>query len=345
VTTLSRTPVGAPFRETQRLLPLYLLWMAPAAALGARRLGEQWAAHASRWSAGAARIVPAVPLALGLVLLGPGLWGAGGQLRPVSYPTEWAQARAAVRAAPGSVVALPWHQYFTFNVADNRLVLNTVPLYFGGDVIISSDPKVGSASDGSAATQERGDRREAAVAALLDDAKVKGPVDDPCGIRGAKVEPGRPISDDLARLGVRYVVMMKDVDWLCYLPALSFDPGLESVVSGPNLELYRVKAWAGDVVADDGRAVAADAVVSPWWQVDPSGSARMAVPGGSGWLRGLTPVGVSADGILDLPAGSGPVWYWPSLVTLLADLVWLGGLAWAALGVRRERRASTQRGF
>ncbi|HEY5153337.1 MAG TPA: hypothetical protein VIJ47_01295, partial [Acidimicrobiales bacterium] len=146
-------------------------------------------------------------------------------------------------------------------------------------------------------------------------------------------------------LGVRYVVMMKDVDWLCYLPAMGFDPGLESVVSGPTLELYRVKGWAGDVVADGGRAVGADAVVSPWWQVDPSGSARMAVPGGSGWLRGLTPVGVSADGILELPAGSGPVWYWPSLVTVLADVVWLVALVWATLGVRRERRSSTQRGF
>ena len=37
VARISRTPIGAPFRETQRLLPLYLLWMAPAAALGARR--------------------------------------------------------------------------------------------------------------------------------------------------------------------------------------------------------------------------------------------------------------------------------------------------------------------
>ena len=112
--------------------------------------------------------------------------------------------------------------------------------------------------------------------ALVQEAKVKGPVDDPCGIRGAKVAPGRPISSDLAHLGVRYVVMMKDVDWLCYLPAMSLDPGLESVVSGPTLELYRVKDWAGTVVGDDGRAVSADPVVAPWWDVAASGPARMA---------------------------------------------------------------------
>ncbi|MCB1017666.1 MAG: hypothetical protein KDB10_21445, partial [Acidimicrobiales bacterium] len=37
---LTDTPIGAPVREGQRLLPLYLVWMAPAAALGAARLAS-----------------------------------------------------------------------------------------------------------------------------------------------------------------------------------------------------------------------------------------------------------------------------------------------------------------
>ncbi len=352
VARASRSPIGAPFRETQRLLSLYLLWMAPAAALGALSLADRLGGQAEGrgsdrgrgWSGGAARVVAAVPLALGLVLLGPGLWGAGGQLEPVHYPAEWAEARAAVRADPGTVVALPWYEYFSFNVAQNRLVLNTVPLYFGGDVITSSDPGVGSASNGSTETRERYDRRETAVDEVVHKAKVTGPADDPCGIFGAKVTPGQPISSDLARLGVRWVVMMKDVDWLCYLPALSLDGGLESVVSGPNLELYRVKDWAGPVVADDGRPVSADAVISPWWDVGASGPARMAVSGSRGWLRGTTPAGVTDDGLLALPAGRGPVWYWPAVVTLLADAVWLAALLWAGIGERRSRRVVLREG-
>ena len=83
--TLVGTLPGEAIRESQRLLPLYLVWLAPAAALGARRL----AAACSEWSSGA---FAALPLAVALVLVGPGLFGLNGRLDPVSFPADWACA-------------------------------------------------------------------------------------------------------------------------------------------------------------------------------------------------------------------------------------------------------------
>jgi hypothetical protein len=242
-------------------------------------------------------------------------------LRPVDFPPEWAAAKARVDAEPGTVVALPWYQYFSFNIAPSyQVVLNAVPLYFGGDVLISSDPGIGSAGDGGAA-QERADRREGVVSALLDEA------------RG-----GTAISDDLGRLGVRWVVLMKDVDFSLYEPGFAADPGLERVVDGHDLALYRVRPWMGEVVGDDGMVVGSSDVVAPWVRLDASGPARAAMPGTRGWLRGTAPVDVTRDGLLALPGGSGPLWYWPAILVLAVDLTW--GVCVVTVG-RRERRART----
>jgi hypothetical protein len=43
--------------------------------------------------------------------------------------------------------------------------------------------------------------------------------------------------------------------------------------------------------------------------------------GAEGWMRGTSPLAGDGPGRLRLPAGDGPLWYWPSIVVLLADLV------------------------
>ena len=156
VERLVDTPVGAPLREPQRIFAVYLVWMAPAAALGAVRL----AGAASRSALVAVLAGPAI---LGLVLARPGLWGAEGRLEPVDLPSEWRQARAAVVREPGTVLALPWHMYLDLSVAGGRRVLNPLPLHLGGDVLASSDPELAEAA------REAADPREDAVIALLAD--------------------------------------------------------------------------------------------------------------------------------------------------------------------------------
>ena len=52
-------------------------------------------------------LAPVVGLAAAFVLIGPSLWGFGGQVDPVDRPPEWAEARRLVDAEPGPVLALP----------------------------------------------------------------------------------------------------------------------------------------------------------------------------------------------------------------------------------------------
>ncbi len=117
---LSRTPLGQPLRESQRVLPLALVFLAPAAAHGARRIG----ARAPR---PALRGAPAAILAAGLLLvISPWLWGVGGRLDPVDVPASWDEAKELVDG-DGTVLALPWHQYFDLEVADGRRVHHPLP--------------------------------------------------------------------------------------------------------------------------------------------------------------------------------------------------------------------------
>ena len=307
----TRTMIGGPFREPQRFLVLYLLWAAPAAALGAGRL-----ARSLRGAPAATLSV--VPLAIVVLLAGPAWWGFDDQLRPATFPQEWAQAKAAVDAEPGTMVAFPWYQYFSFDVADNRLVLSVAPFYFGGDVVISSDPNITAEP-----RRERSDPREEQIQRLATAARQ-----------------GATVSDGLAAMGVRWLLLQREVNWYQYTGVLE-DPGLDLVVSGPSLDLYRVRDWAGAVTTPDGREVPSSPVVSPYRQVDPSGPARLAAPYQTGWLRGWESATASPEGLISLPAGSGPVWYWPALVVIAADLITLGVLV-GSLVFRNRRGRSAQ---
>jgi hypothetical protein len=284
------TPIGAPFRETQRFLVPYLVWACPAAALGAARMARSVrpALEAT------ARIAP---FAAALALAGPALWGLGGQLDPATFPKEWHEARQVVNAQPGTVLALPWYQYFTLDIAHNHLVLDVVPDYFGGDVIASSDPRLSRDP-----RHEVADPREPVMDRIVADART-----------------GAEVSDRLVALGVRWVVFQHDVDWRLYT-GIPLDAGLERVVSGDTMDLYRVRDWRGPVLADDGAMVPSHDVVAPLLRVDGSGPATYLAPYQSGWLRGWTRAAPTSEGLIGLPGGSGPVWFWPALVVLAGDL-------------------------
>ena len=311
-TWFTGTLLGAPFRESQRFLVFFLVWLAPAAALGAGRL--------SRARRGAlAGIIAALPLAAAIVLASPAWWGFNDQLRPAEFPSEWAQARAIVQADPGPLVAFPWYQYFTLKLADNRLVLNVVPFYFGGDVIISSNPNLTVDPK-----QERFDPREPFIAQMAEAATR-----------------GIPVSTGMAAMGVHWVTLQHDVDWERYT-GVTDDPGFELVASGPSLDLYRVRDFPGMVTGLDGKEIPSTPVIEPYRQVDASPLARWAAPYEEGWLRGWAATSPDPQGLIRLPGGSGPVWYWPSLLVLAADAVTLSGIVWSV--VTRPRRQAEAEG-
>lgn len=276
--------LASPLREGQRMLPLLLLWLAPACALAV----DSMAAAAAR----AARPLVRTALAVvALVLAGPGLWGVGGRLEPARFPPGYTRAVQLVDAAPGPVFGLPWHEYLNLSFAAHRRVLNPLPDRFGGDVLASTDPELGESH------QEGADPRGPIVARIAGD-----------------IRAGRAESQRLRALGIRWVVLMKEVDWRSY-SSLDRDPGLKRFPVGDGVRLYRVEGWSGRV--DTGRL---DVLASPLARSLSSDEQRWFRPGQRGWKKGWTPVRVSSSGQLVLPRGRGIVWFWPAVVVLLADL-------------------------
>jgi hypothetical protein len=303
---LTTTTIGGALRDSQRLLGLFLVWMAPAAALGATRLASQTAPALQP-------TIEVLPAVAGVVLAAPGLWGAGGALEPATFPPGWAQARTQVHGQPGPLLALPWHEYLNLKFADDRRVLNPVPDYFGGDVLASSDPEFADSPN----AREQGDPREQHIPPLLDHLDHA--------------------SDQFRALGIRWVIVLHEVDWRDYA-AISQDPGLQRTLTTSSLDLYRVLDWKGPIVDDHGRRVRVDTVVQPWSRVSASGPATWTQPGLSGWLRGTSSTRSTATGLLRLPAGRGPVWYWPAALAIGADGVVIGGVFWAVLRRHRAER-------
>jgi hypothetical protein len=84
----------------------------------------------------------------------------------------------------------------------------------------------------------------------------------------------------------------------------------------------------------NGHVVGVHPVVAPWQRLDASGPAIWSRPAASGWMRGLHPAGRAPGGLVRLPAGRGPLWFWPSLVVVAGDAAVAAGVVVAA---RRAR--------
>jgi hypothetical protein len=187
--------------------------------------------------------------------------------------------------------------------------LNPLPDYLGGDVLSSSDPEL------AARRAEEHDPRERHVLPLLD-----------------RIERGDAVASELADLGVRWVVLLHEVDWQP-LAALREDPGLRRTVTDTSVELFEVRAWRGPVVTSSGRVLATRQTIAPVARVDASASSRWQRPAAPGWLRGTERTGATAVGTLALPAGRGVIWFWPSLVVVVGYVCTVCGClrSWCAL--------------
>jgi hypothetical protein len=325
--------VGAPLRESHRFTALWLVWAAPAAALGAEAVGRSVLARTRRvagrradgraaaaaggppaaW-AGTAGAAAVVALALGLSV--PGWWGLDGRLEPVTYPRGWAAARAVIDGAPGTTVAFPWSEYPPLAFAGGRQVFNPLPDYLGGDVISSYDPVF----DPKVPSQEQVDRRAEVADHLSDEALA-----------------GRAIGPRLARLGVRWVALAHNRGWERYA-SLDTEPGLRPALSTPDLDLYEVVGWRGPAVDRSGRAHRLDRPIPPILTTDAPAGSVLDVAGAPGWVQGWgTPVDVTADGRLRLRGGAGVLWFWPAPVLLALDASVLAAALRAALKVRAAR--------
>jgi len=318
IDVLARTPIGANLRESQRAYPLVLMWLAPAMAFGAARAASRVQGLGRTLGPGAAAVYRLLPLVGALVLTGPALWGINGHLVPTEMPAEWEQAKATITANPGTVAVLPWYGYTDVQLGGTHHVLNPWPIYLGGDVLVSSDLRTLTTP-----TPERIDPREVQMSAVM---------------RG--IDAGEAPSARLAELGVRWVVFHRTGRFASTGRVLDGDAGLERVQSTLYVHVYRVRGWVAPAIDTQGRPVWVEGVVEPVAVVHTTEAFTWHRPFARGWLRGWSPATETAEGLVSFPAGSGVVWYWPTLLVLLGHEVTLVVVVLCARRVRRSRRAS-----
>ncbi|MBU2663977.1 hypothetical protein KOI35_10800 [Actinoplanes bogorensis] len=189
VTTL---PGAGVLRDGAKFLIPYALIVALCAALGAERL------HSRAILAGA--------LVLPLVVMPDLAFGAGGRLRPVSYPADFAVVARTIEASPGEVVSLPFVGYHTYRWNRGRTVIDPLPRFVDADVV-------------------RDDR-------LL----VGGQVIAGESTRAAEIRRVLAAGQPLAQLGMRWVVVQR-VEGEPPVPPAAL-AGLTMVHAGSDLQLY-----------------------------------------------------------------------------------------------------------
>jgi hypothetical protein len=260
-----------------------------------------------------------------VVLALPGLWGIGGQLHAETIPAGWEKTRSIVRSSPGTVLTLPWYQYYNQQIDGGRVrrVLNPMPLFLGGDVLAASNNGL------QASVQERTDPREPTA-----DTAVR-----------AMVLSRTPIGSSMASLGVRWVVLQKAVHLEDYV-TLASDPGLRVVVDSPDIALYAVVDWSGQAQMGDGAAIGVERTTPALVRFVGGDGAAVVWnhPASGGWRRGGSTGVATADGRLSFPAGSGRAWNVATVPSLLAQwctLVAVLMIGWRVRSVRRRAEAES----
>ncbi|MGK0274750.1 MAG: hypothetical protein ACI9N0_001130 [Ilumatobacter sp.] len=299
---------GAVVREPQRVLVLFLVWLAPAVALGIAHI------HSRSAAAGIGASVSCMGIAL--VMIGPALWGVDGRIDGIDLPDSWEQIQRTVDSAQGTTLALPWNQYIDLDVAGGRRTYHPVTSLIGSDVLNASDPEFGLVAN------EAVDPRTSSVEAAL-----------------AGMDAGRELSERLEEIGVRWVVVVTGIDDQRYAP-LASDAGLRRRLGDDSIVLYEVLSWTGRARDAAGVPTSVDTPIPPLTRLG-DGTRVWYAPGAPGWIRGFTATRTTSVGVIELADAWGPVWYWPTLVVMAADT----GTMWAVLAaiwprLRPRRRKS-----
>jgi hypothetical protein len=267
--------------------------------LGLVLLAPAFAAGAARLAKRASSVVPTLmPFAAALFLGGNGLWGVGGSLQPMRYPAGWATVAGTIERDPGTSLVLPWHQYLDVPFAAGRRSLNPLTDFLPGDLVYSTDPELGVAQ------AQIDPRSSTAIDALA-----------------------RPDSAaaSLAALGIRYVVVARFGPPDERADAVRGMPGLSTVFADSDIALLRVDATMTRPIR--------------WW-FGPFGSVTagdspLAIPYGRGWMLGSRSVSGRGPTVAAGRSG-GVLWYWPSVVVAVGNLV---AVLWWARSILTACRA------
>ncbi|WP_137723903.1 hypothetical protein [Prescottella subtropica] len=136
---VGQVPGAGLLRDTQKWVALAVPLYALAAAAGARAVTARTARPAAS---------PVAAIAVVLVALPDLVWGVGGALRPVHYPTSWQRVAETLSATDGSgdVAVLPAGMFRIFPYGGDAPVLDPAPRMLPVDVLQTGQLVVGQAS-------------------------------------------------------------------------------------------------------------------------------------------------------------------------------------------------------
>lgn len=218
---LDRFEVLRSFREPQKGVALLAFAYAFLSVAAVDRLLE----HPPTWRWGriaVAAMLLALPLVYGFRLFG----GLSGELETSEFPSSWSEAEERLeREAPTSrTLFLPFHGYLVLDFADDRVVANPAPAFFGTPILASR-----SVGEGAGIANES-DPTERRVRDLLDGAAELA-----------------SMSSCLAPLGVTHVLAadLGGGDSSAILDQTDLVP----VERWDDLTLYRSRLQAGPVMA------------------------------------------------------------------------------------------------
>lgn len=214
-----RLPGFAIMREPQKFVSLVALFYAYAFGIGVNALFRP-ACRKTIY-----RIT--VSVAAGLVVIGytPTMfWAFGGRMHASSYPRAWYSAEKTM-PKNATILFLPWHQYMDFSFSHRRLA-NPAGAFFTQRVISGDNVEIGG--DTSPASQ-----RSAYIEGILSQHAVDG------------------FGQLMAPLGVDYVVLSHNVDWMSY-SWLNQQRDLVMVYDDPEITVYRNQRAAGNAYVVSG---------------------------------------------------------------------------------------------
>ncbi len=145
------------------------------------------------------------------------LWGFGGQVKPVQYPSDWyAVNNYIIRDSncSGSILFFPWHLYMSFSWI-GAIVANPAPSFFQCPVVSGTDMEWGGEFDTS------GNPESQAVEQWL--------------ATGGKTDLLQN-----STYNIKYIVLAKELDWQSYT-GIGTNPALQPIMETPTLVVYKVK--------------------------------------------------------------------------------------------------------
>jgi len=212
-------PLLSGYREPQKLAMLVAFAYALLVPLGLRTALDFTEQRKMELTAGA--LVP-IAVAMPFLLTMPYLWGGGGQLRAVQYPSSWYMLRDRLESEPRrvTVLSLPWHLYAHTGFA-GRVIANPAPQFFDVSMIASDDPEFAGVAYSKPTAASR--QFDTAIE------RVKNGGDS------------KSFTAALQTHDVQYVMLTKENDYKDY-SFLTHQVGLQLVADYKEISLYRVTA-------------------------------------------------------------------------------------------------------